>query len=91
MELLELKQLVMSEVIKHTQNNSPRKNRFDITIETGESWIFWAKGSINFGNDENGNFAIWEFCISDSGLQFPDFEGTLNQKYISEIEKYVTE
>lgn len=94
-ELSGLKEKVLQEAIKgweyNSQMNRNRMNRFDIMIDVDESWVFWANGSINASYDEAGNFKIWEFCISDSGLQFPDFEGILKPEYISQIEKYVIE
>jgi len=82
----------MQEVLKDWEGREWKKNnRFDIMIDTGESWIFWAKGSINAGYDENGNYRIWDFCIADSGLQFPDWECDLKQEYLTQIERFVTE
>ena len=94
-ELANLKEKVLQEAIKDWEYNScmnPRRmNQLDIMVDVEESWIFWCKGSINADYDEAGNFQIYEFCIGEHGLQFPDFEGTLKPEYISSIEKYVTE
>lgn len=87
MDFVELKQKFMSQIMKHCERSTSVK--FDIEIdETGKDYIFWAKGYINFGYEKDGNFRIWELSISEAYFQFPDFEAKLDEKYISNLEKY---
>lgn len=90
-ELSTLKAKALEAVMEHISSNTPRHNILDVNIDIEESWILVLKGSINFGEDEFLNLQIWEVCITEAFFQFPDFTATLDARYVSEIEKYVTE
>ena len=93
MELHELKTKFFSELMKWCSDSHTRlKCQFSIMIEGDENGCdFWAKGYVHHGEDENGNMQIYEISIGELGIQFPDFTGTLDKRFIEQIETFCKE
>lgn len=59
---------------------------FDFAFDSNPDCLFWFKGNWYYADDDETKARIE---ISESGIQFPDFEATIEQRYINEIENYV--
>jgi hypothetical protein len=93
MELQTLKEKFFTELMKWvTDSHTNLKSNFDILVEgTEDGCDFWAKGFVGSGYDNNGNFEIWDLSIGEFGIQFPDFTGSLDKRFIEEIETFCKE
>lgn len=68
------------------------RNKFEFEIEPNkESWILQITGNFNAGYDRDGNLQVWEIEIKSATFCFPDFTATLDEEFVEQLKKYVTE
>jgi NADPH-dependent 2,4-dienoyl-CoA reductase/sulfur reductase-like enzyme len=64
---------------------------FDVQVDYENQPIFYAKGYVNIGYDEHGNYQVIDISIGEAGFQWPDFEAELPNKYINQLEIFCKE
>ena len=88
LEWHELKQLFFSQLLKNRETGG---SDFDVQVDYENQPIFYAKGYVNIGYDEHGNYQVIDISIGEAGFQWPDFEAELPNKYINQLEIFCKE
>jgi hypothetical protein len=85
-EINQIQEKIKNVLIKNTEESRGDSKYYsieDIEIETNDAIFF-----LDVGFNISANDGLSEFCINNIGIQFADFEGMVDEKYVNQIEKY---